>query len=56
MSDGAKSSLYHAMLAVIDDGDEVIVPSPYWVTYTEQIKLCGGVPVLVPTKKKTAIR
>ena len=52
VSDGAKSSLYHAMLAVIDDGDEVIVPSPYWVTYTEQIKLCGGVPVLVPTKKE----
>ena len=56
VSDGAKSSLYHAMLAVVDDGDEVIVPSPYWVTYTEQIGLCGGVPIIVPTKKENGCK
>lgn len=56
VSDGAKSSLYHAMLAVVDDGDEVIVPSPYWVTYTEQIGLCGGVPIIVPTKKENGYK
>ena len=56
VSDGAKSSLYHAVLAIVDEGDEVIVPSPYWVTYTEQIKLCGGVPVIVPAKKENGYK
>lgn len=49
VSSGAKSSLYHAVSALVDEGDEVIIPSPYWVTYTEQVELCGGVPVLVKT-------
>lgn len=49
VSSGAKSSLYHAVSALIDEGDEVVIPCPYWVTYTEQVKLCGGVPVLVKT-------
>src|SRR5574344_3115422 len=39
--DGAKSCLYHALYALIDEGDEVIIPSPYWVTYAEQVRLCG---------------
>ncbi len=49
VSNGAKHSLYNAMQVLIDDGDEVIVPAPYWVSYGEQIKLCGGVPVIVNT-------
>lgn len=49
VSSGAKSSLFHAVSALVDEGDEVIIPSPYWVTYTEQVELCGGVPVLVKT-------
>ena len=56
VSCGAKASLYHALLALINDGDEVIVPSPYWVTYTEQIKLCGGTPVTVRAKKENAYK
>ena len=51
VSSGAKSSLYYAMLALIDEGDEVIIPSPYWLTYPEMVKLCGGVPVFIDTKE-----
>ncbi len=50
ISTGAKSSLYHAICAIVDDGDEVILPSPYWLTYPELIKLAGGACVLVDTK------
>lgn len=46
-SSGAKQSLYNVLSAVVDPGDEVIVPAPYWVTYPELVKLCGGVPVIV---------
>ena len=42
VSDGAKSSLYHAFCAILDEGDEVVVPAPFWFTYEEQIKLLGG--------------
>ncbi len=49
VSMGAKHSLYNAILTLVDDGDEVIVPAPYWVSYTEQVKLAGGIPVVVPT-------
>lgn len=49
VSSGAKQSLYSAMLATIDPGDEVIVPRPYWVSYPEQVRLCGGVPVFADT-------
>ncbi len=48
VSNGAKHSLFNATQATLDEGDEVILPSPYWVTYPELIKLAGGVPVIVP--------
>lgn len=51
VSTGAKSSLYHAICAVVDDGDEVVLPSPYWLTYPELIKLAGGKCVFVETEK-----
>lgn len=47
---GGKQAIYEAVMALIGDGDEVIVPSPYWVSYLEQIKLAGGRPVLVDMK------
>ncbi|MBO7525663.1 MAG: pyridoxal phosphate-dependent aminotransferase, partial [Clostridia bacterium] len=50
VSAGAKSSLYYAMLAVLDPGDEVIVPTPIWLTYPELVKMCGCKPVFVNTK------
>jgi aspartate aminotransferase len=49
-SSGAKHSLSNCFAAILNPGDEVIVPVPYWVSYTEIIKLNDGVPMLVPTK------
>lgn len=47
VSTGAKQSLINVLLALINEGDEVIVPAPYWVTYYEQVKMAGGIPVVV---------
>jgi aspartate aminotransferase len=47
VSCGAKHSLANAMLSMINKGDEVIIPAPYWVSYLEQVKLCEGVPVVI---------
>ncbi len=44
---GGKEALYLASMSLFDPGDEVILPAPYWVSYPEQIKLCGAVPVVV---------
>ncbi len=49
VSNGAKHSLANAILSLVDDGDEVIVPAPYWVTYVELVKLAGGVNVVIRT-------
>ena len=46
---GAKHSLFNLFQAVIDDGDEVIIPAPYWVTYPEIVKYSGGIPVIIET-------
>lgn len=46
---GAKLAIYLVLSALIDKNDEVLLPTPYWVTYEDQIKLCGGIPVPVPT-------
>lgn len=56
VSSGAKSSLYHAICAIVDDGDEVILPSPYWLTYPELVKLAGGTCVLVQTEKENGYK
>jgi aspartate aminotransferase len=50
VSCGAKHSLANAMLSLIDKGDEVIIPAPYWVSYLEQVKLCEGIPVVIEAK------
>ncbi len=47
VSCGAKHSIYNVMQAMLNPGDEVIIPAPYWVSYPEQVKLAGGVPVVV---------
>ena len=47
VSVGGKHSLYTAFMAVLNPGDEVIIPAPYWVSYPEMVKLAGGVPVFV---------
>lgn len=48
VSTGAKQSLANAMLCLLNPGDEVLVPAPYWVSYLEIIKIAGAIPVLVP--------
>lgn len=53
VSTGAKASLYHAIFAIVDEGDEVIIPCPCWLTYNEQVKLCGGKSVFLQTDKST---
>ena len=47
---GAKQPLYNAVAALAEEGDEVVVPSPYWVTYPELAKYCGAKSVFVETK------
>ena len=49
MSCGAKHVLYNLAMVLIDPGDEVIIPGPYWVTYPTQVEMAGGVPVIIPT-------
>ena len=49
ITNGGKQAVYEVFAALLDPGDEVLVPAPYWVTYPEAIALAGGVPVPVPT-------
>lgn len=49
VSTGAKQSIMNVVMALVNPGDEVIIPIPYWVTYVEQVRLMGGVPVMVET-------
>ena len=56
VSDGAKASLFHAVYAIVDDGDEVIIPAPFWFTYEEQVKICGGIPKIIQTKKQNGYK
>lgn len=56
VSCGAKHSLYLAMQALVDPGDEVIIPAPYWVSYPPQVELCDGVSVIVPTDADSSFK
>ena len=49
VSCGAKHVLYNLAMVLVDPGDEVIIPGPYWVTYPTQVEMAGGVPVIIPT-------
>lgn len=53
---GAKHVLYTLFQATLNDGDEVIIPAPYWVSYPEQVKLAGGVPVIVEATADEAFK
>ncbi len=56
VSNGAKHSLFNAFMAILDPGDEVIIPSPYWLSYPEIVKMAGGVPVFVETKPENSFK
>jgi aspartate aminotransferase len=54
VSNGAKQSCYNAIMAVIEPGDEVVIPAPYWLSYPEMVRLAGGIPVIVQTSDQTS--
>ncbi len=56
ITNGGKHAVYEAFATLLDPGDEVLVPTPYWTTYPESIALAGGVPVLVLTDESTGYR
>ena len=56
VSCGGKHSLYNVFQALLDPGDEVIIPAPYWVSFPEQVKLCDATPVIVQTKESQGFR
>jgi len=56
VSNGAKQSLYNLLQVLIEEGDEVIIPAPYWVSYLEQVRLAGGTPVVIETDEATAFK
>lgn len=56
ISTGAKQSLANAILTLVDDGDEVIIPAPFWVSYSEMVKIAGGVPKIVKTEEQNKFK
>lgn len=56
VSCGAKHSLYNIFQVICDEGDEVIIPSPYWVSYVEMVRLAGGVPVILRSEQKDGFK
>lgn len=56
ITNGGKHAIYNAMAALLDPGDEVLLPAPYWVTFPEAIALAGGVPMIIPTDEETGFR
>lgn len=53
VSSGAKHSLYNVFQAIIDPGDEVLIPTPCWVSYPEMVRMAGGVPIFIPADEST---
>ncbi len=56
VTNGGKQAVYEVISALIDPGDEVLIPAPYWVSYPEIVRLAGGVPVAVPTTLETGFK
>ena len=56
VSNGAKHSIYNACFATLEEGDEVIIPAPYWLTYPEVVKVCGATPVYLQCAKENKFK
>jgi len=56
VSCGGKHALYNLLQALLDEGDEVVIPSPYWVSYSDMTLLAGGIPKIVPTAEENGFR
>ncbi len=52
VSNGAKQSCFNAIAAVVNPGDEVVIPAPFWLSYPEMVRIAGGIPVIVNTKEE----
>jgi len=53
---GAKHALFNLAIALYEPGDEVVIPAPFWVSYPEQVKLCGAEPVIVPSDEASGFK
>jgi aspartate aminotransferase len=53
---GAKQVIFNALMATLDEGDEVVLPSPHWVSYPDIVKVCGGRPVFAPCTAETSFK
>jgi len=56
VASGAKHSIFVALQSILDPGDEVILPAPYWVTFPESVRMAGGVPVVIPTDEASGFK
>jgi aspartate aminotransferase len=56
VSNGSKQIMFGATMASVNPGDEVIIPAPGWISYADQVKLCGGVPVSVSCPENNQFR
>ena len=56
VSCGGKHSCYNVIMATCEEGDEVIIPAPYWLSYPEMVKLAGATPVILPTSDRTEFK
>ena len=56
IASGAKHIVYLAVRALVNPGDEVVIPGPYWVSYSEIVRMCGGTPVIAHTREEDAFK
>lgn len=56
VTNGAKQAIFNAVMAVVNEGEEVIIPAPFWVSYPEMVNLARGVPVIIQTKEKNGFK
>jgi aspartate aminotransferase len=53
---GAKHSVFNALAVLVEEGDEVIIPAPYWVSYSEMVRICGADPAFIPTTEDSGFK
>lgn len=56
INSGAKHSVFNVLFVLVEGGDEVIIPAPYWVSYSEMVRICGGTPVFVETTEGSGFK
>jgi aspartate aminotransferase len=56
INSGAKHSVFNVLSVVVDEGEEVMIPAPYWVSYSEMVRILGGKPVFIPSTEETGFK